>query len=453
MFRRGGGVARNTGIVSGFENGGQVRKYYHDAGPVHNEQYGAGHESHPLNYVDPATDPEVLRLQGEALPDLDRAIPDLTSIRDEYLGDKPERGPGLSVADWLRIAGSGFEIMGAPYKGTGLKGYLASASPSLSKLGGDLATSIGARESMHQQRLQDWKRSGFDIAKEEELARTGIRKEEELARAGFVQSELESRRADISDANKVSAELFLQDLVGKQKMDQIKYEVDNKRFEFSEMLQARVDLAGKETILKKRLEDGFRLMPDGTPIEDEIAVVKANIAQLMVGTPAQEALKEAIGNIPKEMYDGWYRDALTAAEDKGLTPDDEEYWRVVEEITTKSAQSMITGLIGAIEESFNTEFAEGGRVGYANGGASMPMVDPNATQRDTMTAPPTQQSSALTFQELRRRLPPEVSDKVITLIVSSEEALMDFAQIQTPEDVARFNQKYNADLVLPVEVA
>ena len=99
------------------------------------------------------------------------------------------------------------------------------------------------------------------------------------------------------------------------------------------------------------------------------------------------------------------------------------------------------------------KFAEGGRVGYANGGASMPMVDPNATQRDVMTAPPTQQSSALTFQELRRRLPAEVSDKVITLIVSSEEALMDFAQIQTPEDVARFNQKYNADLVLPVEVA
>ena len=83
----------------------------------------------------------------------------------------------------------------------------------------------------------------------------------------------------------------------------------------------------------------------------------------------------------------------------------------------------------------------------------MPMVDPNTTQQNTMTAPPTQDASALTFQELRRRLPPEVSDKVITLIVSSEEALMDFAQIQTPEDVARFNQKYNSDLVIPVEVA
>ena len=55
MFRRGGGVARNTGIVSGFDNGGQVRKYYHDAGPVHNEQFGVGHTSHPYNPRDAAT--------------------------------------------------------------------------------------------------------------------------------------------------------------------------------------------------------------------------------------------------------------------------------------------------------------------------------------------------------------------------------------------------------------
>jgi hypothetical protein len=27
--------------------------------------------------------------------------------------------------------------------------------------------------------------------------------------------------------------------------------------------------------------------------------------------------------------------------------------------------------------------------------------------------------------------------------------LIDFAQIQTQDDIARFNQKYNADLVLP----
>ena len=69
MFRR-GGVAKNTGIVSGFENGGQVRKYYHSGGTSHDEQYGAGHTSHEFNPIDPATDPEVLRLQEQAMPNL-----------------------------------------------------------------------------------------------------------------------------------------------------------------------------------------------------------------------------------------------------------------------------------------------------------------------------------------------------------------------------------------------
>ena len=73
-------------------------------------------------------------------------------------------------------------------------------------------------------------------------------------------------------------------------------------------------------------------------------------------------------------------------------------------------------------------------------------------------APPIMQASAdqetsLTFQELRQRLPAEVSDKVINLILSSEEAMIDFAQLQTPQDIVRFNQKYNADLELPTQVA
>ena len=59
----------------------------------------------------------------------------------------------------------------------------------------------------------------------------------------------------------------------------------------------------------------------------------------------------------------------------------------------------------------------------------------------------------LTFQELRKRLPPEVSDSVINLIMSSEEAMIDFAQLITPEDIAVFNDKYNVDLQYPTQVA
>jgi len=50
---------------------------------------------------------------------------------------------------------------------------------------------------------------------------------------------------------------------------------------------------------------------------------------------------------------------------------------------------------------------------------------------------------------MRQRLPAEVSDNVIQLILNSEEAMIDFAQLQTPQDITRFNQKYNTDLELP----
>jgi len=58
-------------------------------------------------------------------------------------------------------------------------------------------------------------------------------------------------------------------------------------------------------------------------------------------------------------------------------------------------------------------------------------------------------SPMLTFEELRARLPKEVSDQVAT----SEAALLDFANIDTQEDISIFNQKYNVDLQLPTQVA
>ena len=59
----------------------------------------------------------------------------------------------------------------------------------------------------------------------------------------------------------------------------------------------------------------------------------------------------------------------------------------------------------------------------------------------------------LTLKELRARLPREVSDEVVRLIATSEEALLDFANLETQDDIALFNQKYQSDLQLPSQVA
>ena len=104
-------------------------------------------------------------------------------------------------------------------------------------------------------------------------------------------------------------------------------------------------------------------------------------------------------------------------------------------------------------------FAEGGRVGFQQGTQPATYTEQDQKQDVMNAAPtfvaPTQQgqsprgTNVLSFEELRARLPQEVSNEVIRLLASSEEALIDFAQIQTQDDIARFNSKYNADLVLP----
>ena len=100
-----------------------------------------------------------------------------------------------------------------------------------------------------------------------------------------------------------------------------------------------------------------------------------------------------------------------------------------------------------------SEFAEGGRAGYQNAGAVMP----GAMQTAAMQAPePTDQGQDspvqnLSYEELRSRLPASVTDDIIQLIANSQEALVDFANIQTQRDIKSFNQKYQVELVLPQE--
>jgi hypothetical protein len=57
----------------------------------------------------------------------------------------------------------------------------------------------------------------------------------------------------------------------------------------------------------------------------------------------------------------------------------------------------------------------------------------------------------ISFDQLRARLPQEITDDIVTLMSNSAEALNDFASISTQQDVNNFNKKYNVNLVLPAE--
>ena len=95
---------------------------------------------------------------------------------------------------------------------------------------------------------------------------------------------------------------------------------------------------------------------------------------------------------------------------------------------------------------------DGGRIERALGSpetgeiGTMPM-----SQTTNNSETPTAQVSKLSFEELRSRLPQEVTDDVIRFLSQSEQALQDFAYIRTAGDVKKFNMKYGLNLVLPAQ--
>ena len=97
-------------------------------------------------------------------------------------------------------------------------------------------------------------------------------------------------------------------------------------------------------------------------------------------------------------------------------------------------------------QELTSSFASGGRAGYAEG----EMVEEQVTE--TMDEGPMAQSdNPISYDQLRARLPAEITDDIVELMTNSAEALEDFAMISSQQDVDLFNQKYSVNLVLPSE--
>ena len=121
-----------------------------------------------------------------------------------------------------------------------------------------------------------------------------------------------------------------------------------------------------------------------------------------------------------------------------------------DQLNTIIDQNMAKGMTyeeafkAALEQfKFLQGMADGGRAGYQVGG----MTTPQQTQ-ETIQESPTQD---LTYSELRTRLPNSISDQVVQLLANSKQALLDFAEIRTQQDVDQFNQQYDVTLTLPQE--
>ena len=95
--------------------------------------------------------------------------------------------------------------------------------------------------------------------------------------------------------------------------------------------------------------------------------------------------------------------------------------------------------------------AEGGRIGYAMGGGADMMQEQITEVSETESMPketaPT--GDSLSYEELRARLPKEISDDIVSILAESPQALIMFSEIQTQTDVDEFNMAYGVNLSLP----
>jgi hypothetical protein len=100
-------------------------------------------------------------------------------------------------------------------------------------------------------------------------------------------------------------------------------------------------------------------------------------------------------------------------------------------------------------------YAKGGRVKKQLGGMSDETVTETGTQTSDVLVDtnvegvPEKPVQKLSFEEIRTRLPREITDDIVRLIASSAEALQDFSYIRTQQDINEFNVKYGVNLVLP----
>jgi hypothetical protein len=103
-------------------------------------------------------------------------------------------------------------------------------------------------------------------------------------------------------------------------------------------------------------------------------------------------------------------------------------------------------------------YAKGGRAKLAEGDLADNAVEDNMSddtveqsvmESDGQTVPVKPVIGKLSFQDLRNRLPQEITNDVVLLLSRSQDALQDFAYIKTQQDVNQFNIKYGVSLVLP----
>ncbi len=243
------------------------------------------------------------------------------------------------------------------------------------------------------------------------------------------------------DRSKFARDLFVDELQGQRDIEEAtrKGAGDVRKtpeVEATLIKQAQTNIFDARDVLKK----------EGLTEEERIAaerkiVLNQNVLQKELGVPAEyEAIlsSEELFNSYKTSYvETENNKRIKEYKDKNPNATAEQ---VAENVTLIDVDSPEAADFTIDELNKRYGYAIGGRVGLAMGSESM---------MPAVAEAPKEQVQDLSYTELRSRLPNEISSDIVQLLSQSKQALLDFANIQTPEDIASFNQQYEVNLTLP----
>ena len=256
-------------------------------------------------------------------------------------------------------------------------------------------------------------------------------------------------------------------LMGNKKKD--KKEIAMLAYKATKEIEKAKIVAGKQTDSAKNFEELKtlnRIIRDdtGTYNEDQkknarskLKVIEAAISSL---NPAKSGLGSGFsqGLQAVEALDARANKIITYTGDKNS----DKYKKMISEYNAAlsylaaandpSINSGIAQIQARLQKSLSAvNKKDGGRIKFASG---TPLEESMQVSETIDTSEvPTAQVSKLSFEELRDRLPPEVTDDVIRFLTQSDQALQDFAYIRTAGDIKKFNMKYGLNLVLPAQQA
>ena len=185
--------------------------------------------------------------------------------------------------------------------------------------------------------------------------------------------------------------------------------------------------------------------PDQRTEAERTIKINQNVLQKELGVPAeyaaiissQELFESNMTRFVKEYNDAQLKKIEEYAKANEGVPEEEivAMFPLIQDDSVEAQDLTFRKL----KERFG--FASGGRAGFKLGTPD-PMMESVAKQ-------PKGEVQELSYTELRARLPQEISNDIVMLLANSKQALLDFANIQTTEDIASFNQQYDVNLSMP----